>query len=87
MNADRKLSVKQRICWVFLALSNYTKSLFIKNDIKIIKNIPLVHQVITGCSSPTRVYTENLIYNYIPWNELKNELKEIYIYANLVVAI
>ena len=79
MNADRKLSVKQRIYWIFLALSSYFKSLFINNDIKIIENIPLAHKVTTSLSSPTRVYTDNLIYNYIPWNDLKNELKEIYI--------
>lgn len=79
MNADRGLSIKERILWIFITLSKYIGSLFIRRDIQIVRNIALDNQVIKDLSSPTRAYTENIIYNFIPWKKLRQKLGEIYI--------
>lgn len=79
MNADRGLSIWERVIWMYCALLNYLKSALIKNDIPIVKNIRFKNNITVGLTTPTRNYTENLICNFIPWRPLQEELSYIYI--------
>lgn len=79
MNADRGLSPTQRVLWMYRALKSYVLSSFLVRRGDTLYNVPLKKVIFTGLASPTRMYTENLISNFIPWKKITNELPNIFI--------
>ena len=79
MNADRGLSPSQRVVWMCRALKNYVRSPFLARRGDILHNVPVKRIMTTGLASPTRMYTENLISNFIPWKTITDELPNIFI--------
>ena len=79
MNADRKLNFFQRIQWMIRAFLAYILDVFVVLKAQQVKNIKLQRIFSAEKASPTRMYTENLIYEYIPWGRYKKDFGEVFI--------
>ena len=79
MNADNKLNFIQRINWMVKAFIAYILDIFVPLKAKRIMNIKMSRFISIETASPTRMFTENLIYEYIPWKTHKQEFGEIFI--------
>lgn len=72
MNADHGSTPKQRLMWMINAVSDFVSSLSVSLNAKVHKNLEVMSRFSFEYASPTRMYTENLIVNYISWSEIKN---------------
>lgn len=79
MNADNRLTLKERFVWMLLVTRAYIGSFLKPLNVRRCKNKKVVKVYSSRRASPTRMYTENLIYNYIPWKEIKNNISKPYI--------
>lgn len=73
MNADNGLTLGERFLWMVSATIKYLSSTFVSRNTRKRKNLKVHNFFSVNRASPTRMYTENLIYNLIPWEKIKQE--------------
>ena len=79
MNADKGLTVKERLLWMVRAFNRYISSTFCTLNVKPCRNYKVTKTFSRHRASPTRMYTENLIFRYIPWEKIKSECGKVVI--------